>query len=177
MTATPYVIRNYRPADFSAYLELKSDVVRQSLYHALGENLPRPDYVPEEDLFVVEGGKRLVGYLDVIPELRIGRVILDCLVHPSYRRKGIATELFLRAEHRAGNLGAREVHVSIPQKNVSAQEFLSNRGFAVVRRFLELRQNLSRTRSSEIDSAATSCRCLQCGEEACLVTEGYRHQY
>ncbi|GAG42086.1 unnamed protein product, partial [marine sediment metagenome] len=118
---------------------------------ALSEALGRPNYVPGEDLFVVEAAGKVVGYIDVRSELGIGRALLDCLVHLGHRRKGLATELFHHAGRRAREVGARVVHVNVPEDNVAAQGLLAKLGFGFVRRFLELKQELSEVHLPETE--------------------------
>ena len=91
--------------------------------------------------------------------------MLDCLVHPEHRRKGVATELFHNAMHRASGLGARVAHVNIPEVNVAAKSLLSKLGFRFVRRFLELRLEPSHTNLLDVEHLAFLARCLRRGEE------------
>ncbi len=171
MSDSPCHIRNYRPDDFDDYVQLhmeaeKLDATgRGTSPQALGERLSRPNYVPGEDLFVAEVAGKVIGYTDITPELRIGRVVLDCLVHPEHRRKGLATRLFHYAMRRTAELGAKVAHVNVPQDNVAAQSLLSKLGFRSVRRFLELRLEISQAHLPDVEqSALPSCH-LQHGEE------------
>jgi len=174
MGNTFYIIRNYRPADFDKYVQLNIEAEkleptgRPVSPQVIAENLGRPNYSPEQDLFVVEIAGNIVGYMDVTPELAIGRVILDCWVHPEHRRRGLATKLLSYATHRAKELGAKVAHVNIPQDNLVAKNVLSKLGFECVRRFLELRLDMAKLRWQEIDQAALGCRHLQRGEEEIL---------
>lgn len=171
MSNSLYAIRNFRPEDFSGYVRLNAEVEkleptgRRTSPQALSERLGRPGYLPERDLFVAEVAGEVIGYMDVRPELGIGRVVLDCLVHPRQRRKGVATALFRHAIRRAGELGARAAHVNVSEDNVVAERLLSNLGFRFVRRFLELRLELSGVRSPEGEGFTLPCRHLQRGEE------------
>ncbi len=171
MSNFPYTIRNYRPTDFDKYVRLNIEAEkleptgRYILPQVIAENLGRPNYSPEQDLFVVEIAGNIVGYMDVAPELTIGRVILDCWVYPEHRRRGLATKLLSYATHRAQELGAKVVHVDIMEDNVIAKGVLSRLGFKFVRRFLELRLDMAKVRWQDIDQAALGCRYLRCGEE------------
>ena len=116
MTASLYTIRNYRPVDFEDYLGLCLEaemlepsgrgVSRQELREILG----RPGFTPEDDIFVVEVDGKLVGYVMLAPEVETGRAILECLVHPEHRRRGLASQLLGYAVRRAGEV---EVGVSV----------------------------------------------------------------
>ena len=144
-----YIFRNYRASDFDSFARLKVSAARLAPggYHlspqVIRENLGQPDYSPEQDLFLVEFSAEVVGYLDVRPEISIGRVILDCFIVPEHRRQGLVTRLFSYATQRARAMGAKAVHVPIRQDNVVAQKLLAGLGFHTVRRFHELRLDLA----------------------------------
>ena len=171
MSDSHYSIRNYHPLVFDKYVQLNIEAEkleptgRRVSPQAIRENLGRPDYSPEQDLFIVEAGGNMVGYMDVAPELTIKRVILDCWVHPEHRRRGLATKLLGYATHRAKELGARVVHVNIMEDNLVAKGVLSKLGFRRVRRFLELRLDMDEVRWQHIAPAALGCRHLRRGEE------------
>ena len=171
MDDAPYAIRNYQPADFDNYVQLyiegeKLSPTRHSiLSQVIAENLGRPNYSPGQDLFIAGIAENIIGYMDVTPELTIGRVILDCWVHPEHRRRRLATKLLASAMHRTRELGAKVAHINIAEDNVAANGVLSRLGFKVVRRFLELRLDLAVVRWRDIDQAALGCRHLQPGEE------------
>ena len=171
MSNSPYTIRNYQPADFDKFVLLKIEAEklepsrRGVSPQVIAEHLGRPNYSPEQNLFVVEVADSLVGYMDVRLELTIRRVILDCWVHPEHRRKGLATKLFSYATHRAKELGAKVAHINITEDNVTAKSVLSKLGFEYIRRFLELRLDMAKIHWQDIDQAALECRYLQRGEE------------
>ncbi|GAI70211.1 unnamed protein product, partial [marine sediment metagenome] len=91
----------------------------------IAERLGRPNYAPEQDLFIVEMDGDIIGYMDVAPELTIGRVILDCWVQLEHRRRGLAAKLLSYAINRAQELGAKVAHVNIMEDNVVAKSVLS----------------------------------------------------
>ncbi|MFC1914749.1 GNAT family N-acetyltransferase [Chloroflexota bacterium] len=171
MNDSIYIIRNYQPADFKKYLQLQiaaeklEPTGRCLSSQVLDENLGRPDYSPEQDLFLAETAGNLIGYLEVLPELTIGRVILNCWVHPEHRRQGIATQLLDYALQRAKELGAEVAQIEISQDNTIARRILTRRGFNLVRRFLHLRLNMARVHRQDMEQAALGCRHLQRGEE------------
>jgi len=171
MSDLPYIIRNFRPEDFAGYVQLNVEAEeldptgRCTSAQVLSEALGRPNHVPGQDLFVVEAAGKVVGYIDVRPELGIGRAVLDCLVHPEQRRKGLGTDLFHRASRRARELGARVAHVPVLEDNVAAKGLLAKLGFGFVRRFLELKRELSEVHLSETEQGALLSRHLQAGEE------------
>ena len=132
---------------------------------ALLECLGRPNYSPEKDIFVVEADRKIIGYIGLTPELRIGRVLLDGLVHPCYRRKGAATKLFSCAMHRAKELGAKVTQINIPEANMAAKNLVSILGFNFIRRFLELKLAFYSIHLPDVNHGAFVIRKLWSGEE------------
>jgi len=171
MSDSTYTIRNYQPSDFQRYSQLLVEAEkleptgRYPSPQTLSERLRRPNYSPKQDLFIVETADNIVGYMDITPEIQIGRAILYCLIHPAHRRRGLASELLGYALRRAKELGAKVAQVSIPEDNVDAKSALSRRGFKFVRRFQQMSLDITELGESEIEQAAQQCRHLQSGEE------------
>jgi mycothiol synthase len=170
-----YTIRNYRPADLDRYLQLNIEVEkleptgRCTSLQTLREYLSRPNYSPEQDLFIVEIAENIVSYVDITPELKISRVIFDCLIHPEHRRQGLASKLFTSALLRAKELGVKVAHVNMPESNAVARGMLSRAGFRFVRRYLELRKDISEVSWQDNRQAAVRYRNLRRGDEDELV--------
>ena len=156
MRDSDYTIQNYHAKHFASFVLLKNEA--QSLDaggcylspQAIRESLRRPNYVPEQDLFLVEVSGEIVGYTDITNETGIGRVILDCYIQPHHRRRGLATRLFDYAGKRARALGAKIAHVNISRDNTIAQRVLVKLGFQPVRSFYELRLQLDKVFLPEI---------------------------
>ncbi len=171
MNAWHYDIRNYQPADFDRYVQLNCEAERLEpmgrcvTAQLISEQLGRPGYRPERELFVVEIAGDLIGFMDVAPEPNIGRVILNCWIHPEHRRRGLATRLLSGATQRARELGAKVAHANAPEGNLVAQRVLSKLGFRFVRRFLELRLGIDRVDWQAINRVAPGWRYFQRGEE------------
>ena len=171
MSNHSYTIRNYRPADLDEYVQLITEAEKLEPTgrcispELISESLGRPNYSPEQDLFIVEIGGKIVGYLDITPEVLIGRIILNCFIYPDHRRQGLATKLFSYVKYRARELGVKLAHVNIDQDNATARNVLSRLGFSPVHRFLQLRLDMARVRQRDINKAALPCRYLQRGEE------------
>ncbi|GAJ02762.1 unnamed protein product, partial [marine sediment metagenome] len=171
MSNSAYTIRNYQSKDFDKYVLLNIEAEKlEPTGHcispqAITERLGRPNYSCKQDLFIVEIADNIVGYMDATPELSIERVILDCWIHPEYRRRGLATKLLGYATNRAKELEAKVAHVNISEDNVVAQRVLSRLGFNRTRRFLELRLDIANVNWSDINQAAPEYRYLQRGEE------------
>ncbi|GAI28093.1 unnamed protein product, partial [marine sediment metagenome] len=121
MSDPPYTIRNYQPKDFDKYVLLNIEAEKLEPTgrcispQVIAEHLGRPNYSPEQDLFIVEMTENILGYIDVTSELRIGRVVLDYWMHPKHRGKDLATQLFHYALRRATELGVNVAHINIPQ--------------------------------------------------------------
>ncbi|MGB5924718.1 MAG: GNAT family N-acetyltransferase [Dehalococcoidia bacterium] len=170
MNNSIYDTRNYEPADFNDYVLLiaKAEKLEPTgrcvSPQFVAEQLGRPNYSPEEDLFVL-CSEDMIGYMDVKPELTIGRVILDCWVSPEHRRRGLARKLLSYATDRAKLLGAKAVHINIRKDNVAAMRVLSELGFSLVRRFLELGLDIADVAELDMVWAIPGCRHLEPGEE------------
>ncbi len=170
-----YSIRNYRQSDFDNYFLLRrQEVTLQSPGRTLSPErlamrLKHPGYDPERDMFLAESGGNLVGYLNIQPESGISRVILSCWIQPEHRRKGLARELLGHALKHAGELGSKALHVNISENNEAAVTVLERLGFALVRKFLDIRLDMEKVDWQEIDRGKLDCRCLLPGEEEKLV--------
>ena len=99
------------------------------------------------------------------PELNIGRAVLSGWCILDHRRGGLTAKLIDRAVSRTRELGILTLHVNIWQNSLMAKQLLTRMGFTFVRRFLELRLDLSKTPLPEIGQISPRCRPLQPGEE------------
>jgi mycothiol synthase len=167
-------VRSYRTADLDKYVRLLYEVEKAEPMgrcvsrRFVAEQLIRPNYCPEQDLYVAETDDDIVGYVDIEKELAIGRVILDCRVHPNYRRRGVAAGLLDSAMNRARSLEARVAHVNIREDNLAARRTLSRFGFRFVRRFLELGMEIGFAGEPDLDPSVAECRYLRMGDEGKL---------
>jgi mycothiol synthase len=174
MSDSQYTIRNYQPSDFKQYVKFINRAEklepsgRLTSEQEITQNLKKPNYSPEQDLFLVETGGDIVGYMDIMPERTIKRAILYCWIHPQHRRKGLATKLLDFAMRRAKESGAEVVHVNISRDNNIAIRVLEKLYFNCVRRYFELRLDIDKVERKEIDRAVQECRHLRSGEEASL---------
>lgn len=169
-----YRIRNYQPSDFDRYvnLHIEAERIDRSDYctsrQILRENLRRPFYDPGKDLFIAEAGGKIVGFLNITPELVTRRVLLECLVHPEYRRQGLAKRLLEPATQRARELQTTVMHISVAEENISGREILSRLGFTKVRQLLEMSLPIKNIKLPDTLNSGFSVRHLQPGEEAGL---------
>jgi mycothiol synthase len=132
------------------------------------ESLGQPGHCPEENLFVTDKAGKVVGYVDVIPELNIGRAVISGMVHSEHREKELAKMLVERAVRRAFELKAKRVHVNIPSDNARVERLFVEMGFEFVRRYLEMRLDLSETKLPGVNRNASRCRHMKRGEEGKL---------
>ena len=166
-----YSIRNYRPGDFDSFVRLYAEAERleptgrQVSPRVIAEQLNRPHYTPEQDLFIAETGEIIVGYMGITTEPVIGRILLRCWVHPEHRRRGLSKRFLDCAMQRAEELGIKAIHINIMESNETARKVLSALGFESVRHYLELRLDMDKVRWQEIDREALGCRHLLPGEE------------
>jgi len=176
MTDGSTTIRNYSPDDFDRYLRLQLESEKHDpsgrfiTAQGLSDNLGRPSFAPQEDLFVAESNGKLVGYLSVTLEPAIQRALLDVLVHPLHRRRGIATALFSSGLQHIKKSGIPSAQVSISETNASARGFLIHIGFRFIRHFFEMRLNMNSTRLPAARQGDTASHRLKPGEEN-LLTE------
>jgi mycothiol synthase len=174
MRNSTYTIRNYHSKDFDTLVQLGAEVQERGQPCCpispldLIESVGQPNDSSKDNLFIAERSGEIVGYAEIRPELNIGRAVLRWLVHPMHRRRGLAVKLVDRAISRTRELDIMTIHANISQDSLMAKRFLTNMGFTFVRRFLELRLDLSETDLPEISKIAPRCRSLQPSEEGRL---------
>ncbi|MBM3142055.1 MAG: GNAT family N-acetyltransferase [Chloroflexi bacterium] len=149
------------PRDAAAYERLKEGAVFAHL-------LSRPGYRVNENLFFAEADGVIVGYVNVLPERGIGRVILEYGASSSDRLETVLGELLKCALKRAKELGARVAHLSIPSAEAAQAEALSNLEFKAVRRFYELGLDVSSVNLEAVDQRDLVYRYLKAGEDDLL---------
>ena len=147
-----FKIRNYRRGDFNNYVQLhvETNGLDRSEHsiskQRLAESLEHPSFHPEIDLFVAEHGGSIIGYAAVFLEAAIKRAILECMIHPLHRKKGIATKLIRRAIRHAEAAESKVVQISVPEINLPARNLASRLGFKFIRYFYELQLDLNNIR-------------------------------
>jgi len=159
-------IRNYRRSDFDNYVQLHTETNkldrsgRLISKQRLGEDLEHPSFQPENDLFVAEHGGSIIGYAAVFLEAAIKRALLECMVHPLHRKKGIATELIGRAIRHAEAAESKVVQVSVPEINLPARNLALRLGFKFIRYFYELQLDLNNIRLPDFEPSGYIIRSL-----------------
>jgi mycothiol synthase len=171
-----YIIRNYSSDDFDNYLQLKveSEQLEPSgrfiSAQDLSDNLGRPGFAPQKDLFVAEFNAKLVGYLSVALEPGIQRALLEGLVHPRQRRKGIAAKLFSRSMQRVKASGVKAAQISVLENNAAAKSLLTKLECQFIRNFFEMKLDIHNTRLPAARRDSITSRRLKPVEEN-LLTE------
>ena len=171
MSETFWTIRNYQASDFENYarLHIETEKVdptgRYVSKQLLAEALGHPSFHPRNDLFLAQDGQNLIGFVSVFLEPGIGRALLDGLVHPGFRRKGVATDLFEHAVSHAKAAGIGVVQISLPETNLAAKRMLSGLGLKLFRHFIGYKLDISNLKMPEISPGRYTFRNLQPGEE------------
>jgi len=169
-----YTIRNYHSEDSEKLVQLVTEAQESgrsdcsiSLLDLL-ESLSQSDPSFKDNLLIAEKSGEIAGYAEVKPELNIGRAVLRWLAHPRHRTGELAARLVAHAIDRTRELGIMTLHANISQDSFTAKRFLTRTGFTFVRRFLELRLDLTEMVLPEISKIAPRCGPLQPGEEGRL---------
>lgn len=166
-----YIIRYYHSGDFEPLFQLATEIQRlepdRSLILPIDliESIGHPYHPSMVNLLVIEYEGEMIGYSEMRPELLIGRMVFRWLVHPNHRRRELAHQLLDRALSRSNELRMMTLHVHVLKNDLLSRQLLIEIGFRIVRRFLELRLDLSRTPLPEINKISFPCRSLQPGEE------------
>jgi len=166
-----WTIRNYQLNDFENYARLHIETAKLDLTghpvskQLLAEALGHPGFHPHNDLFLAEEGQNLIGFVSVFLEPGIGRALLDGLVHPGYRRKGVATDLFRRAIRHARAAGVKVTQISLPETNSAAKQLLTGLGLKFFRRFVGFKLDITARQLPVITPGKYIFRSLQPGEE------------
>jgi mycothiol synthase len=175
-------IRNYRCSDFDNYVQLHMETIkldrsgRSISKQRLAEDLGHPSFQPENDLFVAEHGGSIIGYAAVFLEAAIKRAILECMIHPLHRKKGIATKLIGRAIRYAEEAESKVVQVSLSEINLPARNLAQRLGFKFIRYFHELKLALNNIRLPGLEPSEYIIRSLE-PDEADKLTHIQNHAF
>ena len=169
-----WTIRNYQPVDFENYLKLQLETERrdQSGHHVSrqlsAEALGHPCFHPERNLFLAESNQQLIGYVSVFLEPGIGRALLEGLVHPLNRRKGIGTDLLGHAIRYATSTGNKVAQICIAETNLAAKKMLTGLGFKFFRHFIGYKLDLTNVQLADISPGKFFFRGMQSDEAEAL---------
>ena len=174
MPARSYAVRNYSGEDFEKFVAFCVETQAlgkkkgRSVSSLIRKKFKKPDYSPSQDLFFVLWKEQIVGFLDVTPEMKIGRIILEGFIHPRHRRQGLATQLYHDALKRAKRAEGKVLHVCVPEKKRVSISFLKKLNFSLVRRFDDLELALSKVAIKKFFLPGVRVRRLKPGEEGRL---------
>lgn len=169
-----YSFHNYRHHDWEKLISFCStyQIFSSNNFNLtpsyLKKLLTRPSYSPLEDLFLVKKETEIAALLNIWPELRIGRIILNIFVRPEHRRQGIATELLRLALKRGKKLGAGIVHICLSPADGGALSFLEKANFTLVRQFFKLDVDVNNLPLGRHSSSWLDVSNFKPGEEAWL---------
>ena len=166
-------LRSFTWNDLPAYARLISEAGRVDGARApfterdADEYLRQPNLRPERDCFLAEADGVPAGYALVVPELSIGRSIVEGVVHPAFRRRGIGGLLLERAVQQSRDLGAKLAHASTTPSGVAAQRLLAGFGFHEASRQWQMRLEL-KDLSRGKPGSGYQVRSMTAGEEPVL---------
>ncbi len=169
-----FIIRNYHSDDFDNFVQLHKETEaydrsgRSNSRQCLAEDLGHPRLRPQSNLFVAERDQNLIGYVAVFVEPEIGRAVLDGLVHPQQRKKGIATGLFAHAIEHARQAGLKVAQICLSQTNQAGKNLMKRLGLQFIRRFIRMELECATRLLPAITQAFYRIRYLQPGEEQLL---------
>jgi mycothiol synthase len=137
------MIRNYRPGDEKAWLELiracpdfaQSFFNRSASLDALRVVIEHPQMDAVHNLFFAEARGQFVGYAELWCATRSGptaRTVGRLLVHPNWRRRGLGTMLLARIEPRARAEGGSYLDIMAAEQHHAGRQFLGALGFTIV---------------------------------------------
>ncbi len=141
-------VRNFAWDDLGAYARLVTEARSAEGGSAMSvgeaeENLRQPNLTPERDCFLAEAGDRPTGYLLVVPEMVIGRAVLEGAVRPEFRRRGIGAALMQRGLAHSAVLGAKAAHASATPGAVCTRRLLEDLGFHEASRQWQMRLEMT----------------------------------
>ena len=166
-------LRSFTWDDLALYARLVSEAGRADgarvpfTEQDADEYLHQPSLYPQRDCWIAEVDDSLAGYALVVPELSIGRTIIEGVVHPAFRRRGIGRELLAGAVRHSKALGAKLAHASTPPGGAAAQRLLAGAGFREASRQWQMRLEL-KDLSRGKPVSGYEIRQMAAGEEAVL---------
>jgi len=132
----------------------------------LGDCLGQPGWNIEDNCQLLIEAESLAGYVHVVPELPIGRIVIDAAVHPDFRRRGFGRRLLAWGLGRGRELGVDLAHVGVGEDAYAASALLEGQGFAPHRLYWELHWEGSMPEYSL--PSGTSLRSFRTGDESLL---------
>jgi len=172
-----FQIRAYKEKDWIGLKDLLREYLRLSPEdearddRELALQMKRPGFYPREDIFVAISQGKIAGFLQMIREVSIGRLIFDIFVSPPFRCNGLGTEFLKTALKRKNVEDLSCLHHCVSQENrAGAESFLLKRGFRLARSFQIMETDLSLLWRGEKPSDSIRDGCFQPGDEGKLAS-------
>lgn len=142
-----FSIRGFDPqADLSRIYHVRAQVEEfdhdrvNVTMDAIRSQLSLPGHNPARDRFIAsltENPNRVIGYSAIWPDGEEANI--QIVVHPDFRRQGVATSLLERVQDRANQLSVSVLRAYAAGSNLPANSFLLARGFLRQGAYTELR--------------------------------------
>ena len=132
--------------------------------------LSQPSCNPEEDCYLAETQKSLVGFTLLAPELPIGRVVSSGGVLESHRHQGIGRRLLRTATERAREVKASVLHIAVPSESDAARHLLETEGFHSVKSYWQMRWQRNEVPPMELPQGF-SLRSFRLGQDEEALTD------
>ena len=164
-------VRNYHSKDFECLRKLKIELEKKGPFSDpwslkdLEESITFSNRFSKSNVFVTEWEGDIIAFLKLKPEMDIRRVVLTLIVHPRYRNESVLLSLMERAIIRAKELKAERVHINLPRGHKELKNVLLKGGFHTIRRYLELRLDLSKINIPKDSRKVVRTRPFKRGEE------------
>jgi mycothiol synthase len=133
-----FTIRHYAPEqDLSVLARMLTEIEsmdrdgEDTSVEYLRASLAWPNYRPAQDVWVAEAEGKLIGY-GVALEQPSQNCTIYVVVHPSYRRQGLGSQLLALTLQRALELGSKNILVYANEHNKSSNQFLTAHNFQPV---------------------------------------------
>jgi mycothiol synthase len=170
-----YIIRNFRDSDFPSLVHLimrhgKAGFIKcDDPVKRLSLMFRRPAYQATENVLIAEVHGEVAGYINILPEPGIERVIFDYLFVPECETGPIPGELFTRALAKVGKSDIKFVHVEVSPADSPVLDLVSRLGFNKVTRYYLLEIDVSKEELEINDSDDALVCCMGEGEHGLLV--------
>ena len=130
--AAPHLLRDYRPADFDALLELDRRCFSAGIAYSRTE---LGQFIRRRGSFTIvaeDKGDAVAGFVVAYLQRDYGWIItID--IHESARRSGLGSRLMAAAEERLLAAGPRAVVLEVAVDNLAAVKFYKRLGYSVIR--------------------------------------------
>ncbi len=149
------LVRPFCWDDIEGYAEVMADGRPPYSAELAREYLCQPNLSPERDCFVVDEDGNLWGFVLVVPEISVGRTIIEGRVRQSARGRGYGRVFLSKALGYSRTLGARIAHAAALPEEKDESILFSVAGFADVKRQWQMRLEMTECRFKEVNASYT----------------------